>query len=181
MLLVLIFLGILVLLSVITLLLLFSSVQIQIQHFILQSEKEISNTAKLKISLYLLDKLKIASYTISVKKLKNWFWQKEKQKIEKIMKKNKARGYLKQFLKRIQIRLEKLDLKINIGTEDAILTSYATAAIGMTLGILYPHFVPVERQKNCTYFINPIYQDKNMYYISLDGILKIKRKPIHKG
>ena len=97
------------------------------------------------------------------------------------MKKNKARGYLKQFLKRIQIRLEKLDLKINIGTEDAILTSYATAAIGMTLGILYPHFVPVEKQKSCTYFINPIYQDKNMYYISLDGILKIKRKPIHKG
>ena len=73
MLLVLIFLGILVLLSVITLLLLFSSVQIQIQHFILQSEKEISNTAKLKISLYLLDKLKKSSYTISVKKLKNWF------------------------------------------------------------------------------------------------------------
>lgn len=181
MLLVLVFLGIIVLFSIILLLLLFSSIQIQIQHFVWQSEKEIANTGKLKISLYLLDKLKVGSYTISIKKLKNWFLQKEKQKIEKMMKKTKARGYIKQLIKRIQIRLEELDLKMSIGTEDAILTSYATAVIGMTLGILYPHIVPLEKQKNCTYFINPVYQDKNMYHISLDGVIKIKRKPIHKG
>lgn len=181
MLLVLIFLGIVVCISIILLLLLFSSIHIQIQHCILQSETEMPNTAKLTISFYLLDKLKMGSYTVSIKQFKQWLLQKEKAKIETMVKKTKTRQYIKQFLKRIQIQLEELNLKMNIGTEDAILTSYVTAAIGITLGILYPHLVPKEKQKKCTYCINPMYQDKNMYYISLDSIIKIKRKPIRKG
>lgn len=177
MLLVLIFLGILILISMCVLLIIYSTVTIKIKNLVLENKKEISQKAKLQISLYLLGKLKIITFNVPIKKLTNILINKEKPKTINKIEKQKLKNILK-ILKKTKIIIEQLNLKIYIGTEDAILTSYATAGIASILGIAYNIFVPQEKRDNCTYFVNPIYQDKNMYYISLESTIKINMKDV---
>ena len=177
MLLVLIFLGILILISMCVLLIIYSTLTIKIKNLVLENKKEISQKAKLQISLYLLGKIKIITFSVQIKKLTNILINKEKPKTINKIEKQKLK-YILKILKKAKIIIEQLNLKIYIGTEDAILTSYATAGIASILGIAYNIFVPQEKRDNCTYFVNPIYQDTNMYYISLEGTIKINMKEV---
>ena len=77
------------------------------------------------------------------------------------------------IIKNIKIRLLQLNLKIDIGTEDAIFTSYIVAIISSMLGIVLPH-LSKEYINNCRYLVNPKYENKNEYEIFLDCIIRIK-------
>lgn len=79
-------------------------------------------------------------------------------------------------LKKIDAKLEDLDLKIYIGTEDAAVTA-------IIVGIVWGVVANVLRSKTKdsvenNYFVEPVYLQKNLLKINLSGIFKIKMKNI---
>ena len=67
-----------------------------------------------------------------------------------------------------------MKLRIDLGTEDAILTSYIIAFIASIIGVILPHIIENDNMEKYSYIVNPIYQNRNEYYISLDSIISIK-------
>lgn len=76
-------------------------------------------------------------------------------------------------LKHIKLKIEEFKLKMNIGTEDAVLTSYIVAIIASILSIILPQLVDKKDIKKCKYIINPIYNN-NLLNLHLDSIISIK-------
>ena len=99
--------------------------------------------------------------------------QLEKIDLKKIESKIPSNKEIIEMIKNIKIRISKLNLRIDIGTEDAVLTSYLIAIMASLIGILLPHLAK-ENINNCQYIVNPRYQDRNEYHINLDGIICIK-------
>ena len=78
-----------------------------------------------------------------------------------------------QAVKQIKPKIENLKLKVNLGTEDVIITSYLVAIVSAAIGIILPH-VTYKNTTKCDYIIKPIYKDKNEYAVALNGIFSIK-------
>ena len=79
-------------------------------------------------------------------------------------------------LKKIDAKLEDLDLKIYIGTEDAAVTA-------IIVGIVWGAVANILRSKTKDnvendYFVEPVYLQKNLLKINLDGIFKFKMRNI---
>ncbi len=77
------------------------------------------------------------------------------------------------IIKHLNLKIESLKLKINLGVEDAIITSYAIAAIASIISIILPHLVKKEDIKKIKYEVNPIYNTL-MFNLSLDSIISLK-------
>ena len=70
----------------------------------------------------------------------------------------------KDLLQKINIYFEKIDLKIQIGTEDAAITAILTGIIAAGLGVIL---------KKPKYEVKPIYANKNLVKIKLDCIFSV--------
>ena len=77
------------------------------------------------------------------------------------------------IIKSLKLEIERLKLKINMGIEDAIATSYLVAIIASILSIILPHLVKKEDIKNIKYEINPIYNTL-IFNLKLDSIINLK-------
>ena len=77
------------------------------------------------------------------------------------------------IIKSLKLEIESLKLKINMGIEDAIATSYLVAIIASILSIIPPHLVKKEDIKNIKYEINPIYNTL-IFNLKLDSIINLK-------
>ncbi|MCI8361560.1 MAG: hypothetical protein HFJ41_00060 [Clostridia bacterium] len=77
------------------------------------------------------------------------------------------------IIKNLKLEIESLKLKINMGIEDAIATSYLVAIIASILSIILPHLVKKEDIKNIKYEINPIYNTL-IFNLKLDSIINLK-------
>ncbi len=77
------------------------------------------------------------------------------------------------IIKSLKLEIESLKLKINMGIEDAIATSYLVAIIASILSIILPHLVKKEDIKNIKYEINPIYNTL-IFNLKLDSIINLK-------
>ena len=130
----------------------------------------------LKIYFYGIIKIfdkDIANMKINGEKLKN-----KLRNIEVDLKKNNLNVDLGLFkeLKKLDFKLEELDLKIYIGTENAAVTAII---VGIAWGVISN--VLRERIKDSaenSYFIEPVYAEKNLLKINLDGIFKVKMRNI---
>ena len=142
-------------------------------------KSKINDKYEIKISLKFLEKIPIWNLKFNKEKVEKIRKSKSFKKIDiqKITKKIKQNEPTKketlQALRSIKIRLEELNLIVYIGTEDSIITSYATAFIATVIGIALPHLAE-KNINNCRYKVIPIYHNKNEYNISLDGIICIK-------
>ena len=67
-------------------------------------------------------------------------------------------------LKNINLEINEINLKINIGTEDSAITAILTGILSIILGNII---------KKPKYQIIPIYENKNVLEIKLDGIFYI--------
>jgi len=167
----------LILLSLI--IIIFSTIQIEIKNLKLGNKDKINKNIvkdkyEIKITLYFLEKIPIIWYKLNNKKLRKIYNSKQLEKIDfkKLEKNIKFNKETLEILK--SIKISKLNLRIDLGTEDAILTSYIIAIIASIIGIILPHIVKKDNIYNCKYIINPIYQNKIKYYINLDSIISIK-------
>lgn len=76
-------------------------------------------------------------------------------------------------IKGLKLKIEKLDLVINIGIDDAALVSYIVATISGIISIVLPYLIRIEDINKCKYRIIPIY-NQNTFNLYLDSIINLK-------
>ena len=142
------------------------------------NETKINNDFNIKLSISLFDKINLLWINLNkerIEKLLNY-----SKKLKKINKndfkklKNKMPSsidIIKEVLK-LKINVIKFNLKMNLGLENAVITSYIVATISSIMGIL----ISFASRKiiKCDYLINPIYSGRNIFNLELDSITSIK-------
>ena len=143
--------------------LIFSSIKIKVKNLKIDNSK-IKEGYELNVLIYFLNKIPIYRIKLNSNKLK-------KIQNSKRFKRIKAQNFheiipsikdLFKLINYISIEIQKLNLNLSIGTENAVTTSYLTAIIASIIGILI------------TKLSNPLYNSKNEYSIRIDGIFCIK-------
>ena len=178
---VLLFLGI-----IIIELLLLSSIKVTISNLKLSTEKYegriLNDDYTLTISLWGLRRFCIINIEITKEKLEN-IKLKEKLKtslrniatvdlIKNIMENRKIDKKTLKKIKKHAPEIMYIKLLANIGTDDAILTSYIVAFISSLLGIGLRE--PISQFKKNKFIINPVYINKNLLNLELDCIFETK-------
>lgn len=115
----------------------------------------------IKINKELIDKLNVK------KKIENIDFKQAKTNIP-------SKKYLKQIIKKSQIEIDKLNLKLEIGTIDVILTSAIITALASIIGIGLARIIEIYNKEKYSYEIYPIYQNKNIIKVDLNCIIKVK-------
>ena len=160
----------------IILLLILSKIRIEIQNFEFTTQKKqhINTTYKVTCKLEILYKIPIAKITITNPKIEKWNMKEKIKKINKevLQNTNKIDKKVKKVIKHANIQYKKINLKIEIGTENACLTSFLIPAISTVIAIWLRK--KIQDNKNQTFIIQPIYQDKNLVNIQFSGIFEIK-------
>lgn len=180
MVLVFILLGTIIALLLIFTILLLSKLQIEIKNLKIGNKEEnkgrIKDKYEVKIILYFLEKIPILWFRLNDERIRKISNSKQLEKIDlKAIEKNiKFNKETLEIIKNIKIKISKLNLRIDLGTEDAILTSYLIAFIASLIGLILPHIVQKNKINNCKYIVNPIYQNRNIYHVNLDSIISIK-------
>lgn len=133
----------------------------------------INKQSKIKLKIYLL-KIKIKEIDLKNIKIDN---EKVKNRLDKIKQKMNQKSKLKNNINVIKIlrednyKVEKLDLNIFVGTEDAAITAFGVGIISLLMGnILRTKITDTKKQK---YKIIPIYQNKNVLKVNFDGIFSL--------
>lgn len=122
-------------------------------------------------------KIKITKKTLDKLNRKTHIKQKIEEKIneEELIKLEEKYNLKKDFMKiikNIKISIEEIDLKIEIGTENAILTSFIVPTISTILAILIVN--SKNNIENKKFKITPIYQNKNIVKVNVDGNIIVK-------
>lgn len=181
MVLVFIFLGLIIIILSFTTIMLLSTIQIKVINLILENKKErdvkrINNSYKIKIGIYFFNKIPILWINLNSKKIKKISSSKSLPKVDfqKLKNKENINKKIVNLIKNIQIKVKNIRLNVNIGTIDAILTSYLVAVIASVIGIILPHITEKNNINTCYFIVNPKYQNKNEYNIKFEGIIYIK-------
>ncbi len=175
MILVLIFLGVLAIISLIIFILMLSTLRLEVKNL------ELSNTNgttdqnyEAKISINLFNKIKIASIKFNNERIRKIYTKVKLNKID--IQKIKQNFNIKdtKIIKNLKPELIYLNLKLDLGLEDVILTSSLVFVISTAISILLPHIVKKYSKENYEYIIEPLYINKNVYYIKLNCIIQLK-------
>ena len=138
-----------------------------------------SSNIQLEIALYLFNKIKYFSYKLNRQKLEKMY---QKMKLSKINV-NKLKEKLKveqfkledlKYLKMLNLKIDKLNLSIKVGTEDSILTTFIVFFISTIISITLPHTVKKYDKNRYYYQVLPFCINKNVYEIKLDCIIEVK-------
>lgn len=163
-------------LIVFLLLITFSKIKIEVVNFKFSSEwrKHINKDYKVIIKLCILNKIPILKINITKTKLERL---KLKEKIKDIDFKaiqdnNKFDKRIFKALKKANIDIDFINLNVELGTENACLTSIIVPAISTFLAILFRK--KVKQFENQTFIIKPVYINQNLINIMLSGIFEIK-------
>lgn len=147
--------------------------EIEIENFKYSNyKKQIPDNFIVKFRIFILNNLKIIQIKLNKEKIKQIY---SKQKLEKIdakkLMKKLPKGY-KEKIKILEIiNLKKVNLYLEIGTEDVMITTMFIPILATTLSII---FSKTSNPQNCYYKLQPIYIDKNIYKINLNCIISIK-------
>lgn len=133
----------------------------------------------LYFELYFLNKLKILSIREEKENLEKISSKINlKNKLQKVdfqkMKQDISIKELKDMFKKLKIELYKINLKIEIGTEDVIITSAIIVILSTLLGITLSKAIKKYDSKNHNFRIYPIYQNRNQIKLNLNCIIKVK-------
>lgn len=135
----------------------------------------INGKYKIIFELYFLGKIKIFCIKLNNKRLRKIYTNRKIEEIDlnKVKQTIPINKETFKIIKSLNVKIESLKLEINIGIEDAIITSYTVAIIASLLSIMLPHLVKKEDIKKVKYEIKPIYNTL-MFNLSLDSIISIK-------
>ena len=186
MVLVLFLLFLLLLISTIFILLILSDLKIMIENTKFSSRRKEKNMCNgnfefdyrynFKIRLYLFGKMPYFQININKGKIEKFNAKKISKIISKLknMKKIEIDKNDKEKLRRLLPKVEKLNLKIKIGTEDTIITSFLSSIISIIISLILPYFVKYKDIKNIKYKLIPLYNERNEVSINFDSIICIK-------
>ena len=173
--LILVFIYFLLLIFILIILLTFSIIRIEIHNFEFNSQiKGFTNKDyKIYFKLYILKFIPILKIRIDDKKIrKKLNDNKFKEKTQKFEQEIFSRKITLGAFKNLAFEIKKLNLNIELGTEDAFLTSMLIPIISALLSILLS-----KKSKdivNQKYMITPIYKEQNLLKILIFGIFDIK-------
>lgn len=163
-------------LILIIILLVFSRIRIEVINFKFssQTQRHINKDYKVIIKLCILKKIPILKVNITKTKLEK---MKIKEKIKNIdfkiiQNKNKFDKNAIKAIKKSNININKINLNLEIGTENATLTSVIVPTISTILAILLSR--KIENPKNQLFIIQPVYINQNLINIVFSGIFEIK-------
>ena len=154
-------------LILIIVLLVFSRIRIEVINFKFssQTKRHINKDYKVIIKLCILKKIPILKVNITKTKIKNIDF-----KI--IQNKNKFDKNAIKAIKKSNININKINLNLEIGTENATLTSVIVPTISTILAILLSR--KIENPKNQLFIIQPVYINQNLINIVFSGIFEMK-------
>ena len=170
------FFFILFFLGILIFFLLFSTIKIEIRNFKLSTEKYKGRTLnkdyKLIISLIRIIQLNLININIDRSRLEKLKLNINKINFQSFNIDNAIDVKTFKDVKKYAPKIKKIKLLIDIGTEDAIVTSYAVVVISSLLGILLRK--PLENCINNNFTINPLYINKNILNLELNCIFETK-------
>lgn len=163
-------------LIVFLLLIVFSKIKIEVVNFKFSSEwkRHINKDYKVIIKLCILNKIPILKINITKTRLEKL---KLKDKIKdidfKVIQDNKKFDKkLVKAIKKSNIDIDYINLNVELGTENACLTSIIVPAISTFLAILFRK--KVKQFEKQIFIIKPVYINQNLINIALSGIFEIK-------
>ncbi len=158
------------------LLIIFSKLKIEVINFRFtsQQKRHINEDYKVIIKLMILSKIPILKVNITKTKLEK---MKLKEKVKSIdidilNNKNKFDKKVFKALRESNINISKFDLKVEIGTENASMTSIIVPAISTVIAILLQR--KIKKFENQTFIMKPVFINKNLINMVFSGIFEIK-------
>lgn len=147
--------------------------EIEIENFEYSNyKKQVPDNLIIKFKIFILDRLKIIQINLNKQKIKKIYL---KQKLKKFDAKKLMQKLPKDHQEKIKIleiiKLKKVNLYLEIGTEDVMITTMIIPILATTLSII---FAKTSNSQKCFYKLQPIYIDKNIYKINLNCIISIK-------
>ena len=125
--------------------------------------------SKILLKIYILKNIKITEINLKKINLNN---EKFKNKIQSQIKQEKFNINAINFFKNNNYILEKMNLKIIVGTEDAAITAIGVGIIASLISIFFHNKIfDINKQK---YEVLPIYENKSILKIEFDGIFNFK-------
>lgn len=144
-----------------------SKIGIEVENLIIDTEKpkgeKINEESKIYVYLLIFQKIKLFKKNVKGMKLKNVKFQNKDIDV-KYLKNRDIKINYKELIQNIEIEIKKVDLYMQIGTEDAALTAILVGIASGIVGVML---------KKPKYQIVPIYTNKNLLKIKLDGIFTI--------
>lgn len=160
--------------------LIFSKIRIQVVNFRFSSQtrRHINKDYKIIIKLYALGFIPILKINIMKAKLEKI---KLKEKIKNIdlsyLEKNPSfNKEIWKAIKKLNISIKNINLHVDLGTENASLTSVLVPVISTVIAIVLRK--KVRNFENQIFMIQPIYQNQNLVNLYISGIFEIKMSHI---
>lgn len=175
MILVLFLFGLIILIGITAILIIASTLHIQIKNLSI-SNMQTKNNNKYAIifSIYFANKIKYIWFNLNSKRAKKIYSKVQLEKIDlKKFKKVFKLSDLKELTK-LHLKISDLNLDMNIGTKSPLVTSFLVVTISNAISLLLPHLVNNLKDNRYFYNIKPLYYNKELYKINLDCIIEIK-------
>ena len=171
-----VFLYIIGFIFIILIIFIFSKIQIKIENFKFTSEtkRHINTDYKLVIKLYILSKIPILKISINKKFIERLKVKEKMKTLEMELIENKLKidkDFLK-AMKKLDINIKHLNLRIDLGTENASFTSIIIPILSTIISMLLRN--RIKDYKNQHYIVNPIFTNQNLINIELSSIFEIK-------
>lgn len=159
------FLFILVIFTILIIAIHTSKIGIDIKNLIIDTdaEEKINEDGKIYVYLLLFNKIKLFRKNVRNIPMKDVKFETSDFDIKIFKNKDIKINYLK-LIQNINIDIKNIDLNVNIGTEDAGITAILVGILAGILGIII---------KKPRYQILPIYANRNLLKINLNGIFTI--------
>lgn len=175
MILVLFLFGLIILIGITAILIIASTLHIQIKNLSISNMQTKNNTKYAIIfSIYFANKIKYIWFNLNSKRAKKIYSKVQLEKIDlKKFKKVFKLSDLKELTK-LHLKILDLNLEMNIGTKSPLVTSFLVVTISNAISLLLPHLVNNLKDNRYFYNIKPLYYNKELYKINLDCIIEIK-------
>lgn len=159
------FLFILVIFTILIIAIHTSKIGIDIKNLIIDTdaEEKINEDGKIYVYLLLFNKIKLFRKNVRNIPMKDMKFETSDFDIKIFKNKDIKINYL-ELIQNINIDIKNIDLNVNIGTEDAGITAILVGILAGILGIII---------KKPKYQILPIYANRNLLKINLNGIFTI--------
>ena len=179
------------LLIILTILIVFTTIQIHIENIRLEipkkNERNINKKYKIMIKLYVFEKINYLKLDITKYKMEKRVIRKNIEKLKRKIEKDKNNFDMKQIskLKKMNIKIQKINLKVFLGTEDAapnaIIVGTISSIIAIIMGALSEKKILAigeEKENQINWKVIPLYQNRNLLNIDLNCIISFKLKHI---
>ncbi len=138
--------------------------------------KKVKLKYNILITIYIFNKIPIIKIKLTTKS-----WNKIRQKVKKrideidvtdIERDREINKKILEITKMLKINIKDFNLRLELGTEDAIITSFLVPIIGIIISyLLRQNMVDFKRQK---FIIQPVYCNQNLLNLVFSGIFEIK-------